>query len=103
MNGKIDQTVYQYTLRNGGLFVHDGTIIEDDDHKYVYFKDKKIKARCPSEEEFGVICTKGSSLWLTERNDELAKRIFIEYELQCVVDLQKQIDRKLELIKALKN
>lgn len=99
---EVGETVYKYTLRNREFFIHEGTVIERGTNKYVYFKAKSSTERYPKEMEFRVVCANGPSLWLTERDDELAKRILIEYEEQCVADLQKQIERKLQLIKSLK-
>lgn len=96
------ETVYKYTLRNGEFFAHEGTVVEGGSRKCVYFKAKSSTERYPKETEFGVVHTNGPSLWLAERDDELAKRIFIEYEEQGLADLQKQFERKTELIKLLK-
>lgn len=96
------ETVYKYTVRNGKFFFHEGAAIERGSRKCVYFKAKSSTERYPKEAEFGVVHANGPSLWLTERNDELAKRILIEFEEQGLADLQKQIERKAELIKLLK-
>ena len=99
---KMGETVYKYTLRNGEIFVHEGMVIEQGSHKNVYFKTKGLTERYPKKTEFGIVHSSGPSLWLSDRDDELAKCIFVEYEERCLTDLQKQIERKLQLIKALK-
>lgn len=99
----VGETVYMYALRNEKFFVHEGTITKHGTHTCVYFKDTKRTVRLPRKEDFGVIHTKGSSLWLADRDDELAKRIFIEWEENSLAELQELIDRKTKLIDVLKS
>lgn len=42
-------------------------------------------------------------LWLKEANDEFAKKAFIEYEKNCIEDLQKRIEAHKKLINILEN
>ena len=98
----VGETVYKYTLRNGAFFVHEGVIMEQGTRKCVYFEDKKSKARLPKDDEFGIVHADGPSLWLTDRDDELAKHIFIEYEENSIAELQELINRKTKLINVLK-
>lgn len=99
----IGETVYMYTLRNEKFFIHEGTIIKQGIHICVYFKDEKRTVGLPRENKFGIIRTSGSGLWLVDRDDELAKRIFIEYEENRLAELQEQISRKTKLIEVLKS
>jgi hypothetical protein len=52
--------------------------------------------------EFGVIRSNGPSLYLNKRDDELAKKLFIEFEEASLAALQKQVTIKTELIRNLK-
>lgn len=45
--------------------------------------------------------SKGPSVYLFERDDKLARDILLQYEKEKLADLQKQINRKLEVIKRL--
>lgn len=94
--------VYKYTVRNGKLFVHEGEVRTVGIHQNVYFKDNYQRTRCPKREEFGVILSNGPSLWLGERDDKLAKQLFIEFEEAGLAKLQEQINIKSELIRKLK-
>ena len=94
-NGKI---VYRYTVKNGKFFIHEGVVNDTGFRKLVNFKDGSPTLRCPRDEEFGSIRRVGHSLWMTERNDEKAKALFIAYETKKINELNKQIDRKLDNI-----
>ena len=96
------ELVYKYVLRKGKLFVHEGEISIVGRMQNVYFKDRTPRVRCPKRDEFGVVQSDGPSLWLGERDDELAKQLFIEFEEAGLAKLQEQIRIKSELIKALK-
>lgn len=98
---EIGKIVYQYTLKSGAFHIHEGIIIEDVCRKKVYFKDKGVKTRLP--EEFGVLQSCGQTLWLTERNDEYAKRVFIENLERRISDLYKQIKTTKKQIEILKS
>lgn len=102
MTKNIGEIVYKYTLRNGKLFIHEGEIIERGIRKCVYFKDEKTTVRLPKENEFGICHSNGPSLWLADRDDELARRIFIEYEERGIAELQGMINRRTALINILK-
>ena len=103
MNQATGEILYRYTVRNGKLFVREGRVVlRYGNLKFVYFTSSNSGTRYPRENEFGVISAKGPSVWMTERNDEFVKRLFIEYEEQKLVELQRQIVRKTELIKMLK-
>lgn len=102
MKSYVGKTVCRYNIKNGKFFIHEGVVTEGGRRLYVCFKDGTAKHICPKRGEFGKIFTSGPTLWLLERDDELAKRTFIEYEEQTSIELQKQIDRKRELIEMLK-
>lgn len=95
------EILYFYTIKNGKLFVHEGTVKSMyDTRKRVCFSDRSSPRRYPNQ--FNVIDTTGPNIWLTERNDEAVKRIFIEYEEQKLAELEEQIERKKQIIKMLK-
>lgn len=93
--------VYKYTVRNGKMFIHEGEVGTDGLRKLVYFDDGRV-GRYPKMNEFGVIRSNGPSLYLNKRDDELAKRLFIEFEEASLAALQKQVTIKNELIRNLK-
>lgn len=97
-NGKI---VYRYTVKNGKFFVHEGVINNTGFRTLVNFKDHSPSLRCPRDEEFGIIRTVGHSLWMTERDDNKARRLFINYEINKIVEMEEQIRRKKETLKML--
>lgn len=97
----VGETVYKYTLKNGKFFVHEGIIVKGRIRDFAEFKDIDRSARLPEEDGFGVVCN-GSTLWLAERDDELAKRIFTEWLENGIVELQEAISKKLNLIDLLK-
>lgn len=95
------EILYFYTIKNGKLFVHEGTVESIvGTRKKVRFSDGSSPRRYPNQ--FNVIDTTGPNIWLAERNDEAVKRIFIEYEEQKLADLKEQVKRKKRIIKMLK-
>ena len=93
--------VYKYTIRKGKMFIHEGKVGTNGLHKLVYFDDGRV-GRYPKMNEFGVIRSNGPSLYLNKRDDELAKKLFIEFEEASLAALQKQVTIKTELIRNLK-
>jgi hypothetical protein len=77
------KTYWMYTIRRGKLFISD---------RFLY----RLRV------DVGEVYPKGPTVYLEERNDELAKRILIEYEEKILVGLQEQIKRKTNIIKMLK-
>ena len=97
----VGDKIYWYTAKNCKFIVHEGEIIERHNQLLIYFKDDYSRVLMPKDDDFGKIIS-GTSLWLTERNDELARKMFIEYQEQCLSKLQKQIDDKIKFIELLK-
>lgn len=97
--------LYKYTINRGKLHVREGVTNKIGDRMVVNFKDsadENLKAaNCPRIEDIGVIRSVGPTLWLYDRDDELAKQKFIEFENQKIELLLKQIDKKLRIIKCL--
>lgn len=102
-------TLYLYTIRTGKFTVHKGVVIEG---KYgpgrpgwrkVSFSTKQAKEFCPKIEEIGNIQTGGPRLWLIERDDNKAARMFIDYEERKLFELEKHVAKKRALIKTLES
>lgn len=97
-------TLYLYTIRTGQFKVHKGEATDDKygpRYRKVVFETKINKERCPNVEEIGVIQTGGPRLWLTERDDDKARKMFIQYEEDKLFELEKQVVKKRALIKML--
>lgn len=104
MKRNVGETVYKYTLRKGKMFIHEGTVIEGlFNVKCVVFKDQSATDRLPCDDDFGKVDTKGTSLWLAERDDELARHLFVAYEEHSIAKLQEMINKKTKLIEDLKS
>lgn len=78
------KTVVRYTYKSGKLTI-----------------DEKSKVRS-SFNEYGKILDKCTSICLTERNDELAKSIFIECMENRVLKAKKELDRATEQLRILR-
>ena len=98
-HGKI---LYRYTVKNGKFFVHEGVVNDTGFRKLVNFKDRSPTLRCPRLDEIGKIKTVGQSLWLTERDDAKARKMFINYEINKIVEMEMQIKRKKDNIRMLR-
>ena len=76
-NGKRGKKYYWYTVRGGKLDVSTGVVMTFYDQQLVMF-DSSNRASIPREDIIGVV-QDGFSLWLTERNDVLARDLFMNY------------------------
>ena len=94
--------LYRYTVRNGKFYIHEGTVNDNGIRKVVNFTDCASKHRCPRIEDIGVVRNAGPSLWLIDRDDELAKQIFLDYEEYKLAQLRRLIDKKIEIIRMLR-
>ena len=94
-NGKI---LYRYTLSNGKFFIREGVVNWTGFRPLVNFTDGGPAHRCPREEDLGKIKSVGHSLWMEERDDNKARRMFIDFELDKIEQLKEQIDRKYDTI-----
>lgn len=98
-NGKI---LYRYTVKNGKFFIHEGVVNHTGFRPLVNFKDGGPALRCPREEDLGKIKSVWRSLWMEERDDDKARAMFIDYELDKIVELEFIIERKKENIRMLR-
>lgn len=106
MSLKNGDKLYQYTIRNKKFVVHEGTVTDKMSCNYTYrrivFNDGKVSEVCPKEEKIGKLIPAGPSIWLKERNDDLAKDMFIRYEKECLSKLLSQVADRKALICMLK-
>lgn len=106
MNFKVGDHLYLYTARNCKFHVYEGTVEESKKRYYlkhvVRFSGRTQLEFCPTENEIGHILGGGPRLWLTERDDALARRLFLEYEEDKLYEMEKLVARKRELIRVLK-
>lgn len=94
--------LYRYTVRNGKFFIHEGVVNDNGIRMVVNFADGSFRQRCPRVEDIGIIRNTGPSLWLTDRDDELARQIFLDFEEAKLKQLYKQVETKIDIIKMLK-
>lgn len=66
------------------------------------FNDGSPTLRCPTDDQFGTIRRVGHSMWMLERNDDLARATFIEYELAKIDKHREDIERRYRTIEALR-
>lgn len=95
--------LYRYTIRNGKFICHEGVVVEVDERRRVIFSDGVTSARCPRDNDIGVVRHIGPSLWLYEKDDERAKQIYLDYENRRLVSLRRQIGKHAEIMNMLKS
>ena len=102
MTIEVGSRIYYYTLdRNAKIHVHECEVKLHGKHMVVLVDEYRTKLL--KTIDFDIVqANKSVRVWLKERNDELAKNLFIEYEEQSLAELQEQIKRKSEKIKILK-
>lgn len=97
--------LYRYNVRHDRLIRYTGTVTNLNGRRVVIFRDGVSTVRCPREQDIGIIRTGqsvGPSLWLTERDDELARQMHLAYEESRLSKLKKQIEDKKKIIEILK-
>ena len=87
---------YLYSRYKGRFEVHYGTITplnygrRRDYARFEYTNGQKEK-RLQCWYKPGVVYY--GTVWLTERDDELARKLFLDYEKNCILELEERIDR----------
>ncbi|MBQ1189663.1 MAG: hypothetical protein IIX57_04545 [Lachnospiraceae bacterium] len=97
-------TLYRYTVRGCKFHVSKGVVNICSGRKRVVLSDGDLRhrsVRCPRPEDLGVVRNNGFVVWLDDRDDELAKQIFIDFENHKINQLQKMIDSKREIVEML--
>ena len=99
--------VYYYTFKKGIFKVEEGivTIVNGVfGHTFVYFKPLDNPKRLTNYEGIHEkVLGKGlPHIWMTERDDELARQLFIEYEESIINVFLSKIEDKKKLIEILK-
>lgn len=106
MDYKIGDRLYLYTARNGKFNIYEGEVVVSKRGYYskcqVDFKNRRTREWCPRGDQIGHVLGGGPRIWLLERDDALAKRMFLEYELGKLAELEKAIAKKKELIEVLR-
>lgn len=100
---------YLYSTRTGLVTVRKGVLynrnncarIHDDHYEFVYDPDNYSSSRIICEKAAGVVYQK--ALWLPERDDELAKELFIEHDEKCIEKLKNDIQAHQMQIVAINN
>lgn len=97
---------YLYSIWSGRLRVFEGEVVTVE-RKYDSYGIRKqssyflvnAKKKVTCGEEPGVIYNK--MVWLTERNDDIGRKLLIEYEEVCIEQLKEKIDNHKYVIKLL--
>lgn len=101
----LGDKLWCYTARNGKFHIWEGVVAKDSraywSRPHVKFKGSKWDF-VPRDEDIGRIVTRGPKLWLTKRDDNLARKLFIEYEEAKLEEMKQSIEKKRELIRMLK-
>ena len=97
--------LYRYSIRQNKFYMHTGVVNECLGRKRVVFIDGGLNhstVHCPRPEDIGVVRHIGLTLWMTERDDGLAKQMLIDYEEHQIHQIEKQLVNKKEIIKMLR-
>lgn len=92
--------LYHYVVRDKQLFVSEGVVKKYGSKLIVRFDDNGHWVMCPDEYDIGII-EHGTSLWLENRDDRIAKDLFLMYCREHLRELQKQIDSEIKFIEYL--
>ena len=109
MSYVIGDKLYLYIVRGTTLRIHEGVVSEPKTRGLCYgtrkpvviFESGHLAELVPGKGAVGHIQSSGPRLWLDERDDALAKRLFLEYEMEKMAELEQKLEKKRELIKML--
>lgn len=90
--------VYKYTLQEGEVAVLEGEVSECAGRKYVQFEGRGAPVKCPLGRDFNRVWADGKTLWMTDRMDEEARKIFVAYGVGRVLELRRDIDELENMI-----
>ena len=103
MDIKVNTILYRYTTKDGKLIVREGIVSNYGLRTCVHFVDGSPAVRAPRSEDIGTMKPIGHSIWLTERNDDKARNMFIEYENRRIAELEETLRKKREVVDMLKS
>lgn len=95
---KAGDLLYKYTLHLNGLVLQVGAVEDCGKKKYIHFDIDTEPEGFPGYKNINRVWKDGKTLWLYERDDELAKRLFTEFGVDHIAALQKEIDETGEMI-----
>ena len=89
----LGQLLYKYYIEDDQLKVVEGVLDTRAGKKWIVYGNKDVPdERFPGYKNIDRVWVNGKLLYLTERDDALAKKLFTEYYVNAIKDLQKQID-----------
>lgn len=101
---KVGDKVYSYSVKQTGLIIKEGVITDQCNRGYIVEFEDSTWNIIERKYKVGTVTT-GVRLWLTVRNDELAKNLLLKHEQDNISKLQETIERskkRIELIKEFK-
>lgn len=102
MEIKVNTILYRYTVKDGKLIIREGIVSNYGLRTCVHFVDGTPAVRTPRPEDIGVIKHVGHSIWLTDRDDDKARKMFITFEERRIGELEKTLIKKREVVSRLK-
>lgn len=101
---EFTSTEYLYAMWHDRITIKEGHVDLRNFHgrrEAVFYYGDKIFERNRCHPESGKVLN--GRLWLPERNDELARKLLIEYNEQCIEELRVKISKHEEKIRILQN
>lgn len=90
---ELGHQLCKYYIEDDQMKVVEGVLVSRSGKKWVAFGSKTVPdEHFPGHRNVGRVWKNGEILWLTERDDVEAKRLFTEYYVAVIKDLQQQID-----------
>lgn len=89
----IGHVICKYYIEDDQLKVIEGILVNRAGKKWVVFGSKTMPdERFPGYRNIERVWNGGEILWLGDRDDELAKKLFTDYHVGIIKELQHQID-----------
>lgn len=96
--------ICKYYIEDNQLKVIEGILVNRVGKKWVAFNSKTVPDEpFPGYRNIERVWKGGDILWLTDRDDALAKSLFTKYHVDVIKDLQRQIDEVGDLISMIRS
>lgn len=92
MSIEVGDYICRYTLCEGDIKVDEAEVFECGPRKYVQFNEREAPVKVPRAADLGRVWRDGKTVWLSVRDDEKARDVFVDYGVRRIRALRAEID-----------
>lgn len=92
MSIEVGDYICKYTLEDKEIRVDEAEVFECGPRKYVQFNEREAPVKVPRAADLGRVWRDGKTVWLSVRDDEKARDVFVDYGIRRIRALRAEID-----------